>query len=789
LFDAAPGGLCAFVRPFCLVRVAALFSLAICMRGQEYRPELPPPPPGPVQVSPNPNQRVVIPHEGAPGPEEQAIIQGNSQEQEGDLIHLRGMVRLETSQMLLTADEVDYNQDTGDAEVRGHVHYENFETGEKLFCDHGYYNTESENGTFYEVSGTAPSRVAPRPGLLTTSNPFYFQAKVAERRDGHYLLYDGYITDCDLPNPWWRLQGPRFDIVPREYAIAYRSWFHIRKLPLFYVPRFRKSLKKEPRQSGFLVPNIGRSSLRGMMLGVGYYWAISRSYDLTYRMQYFSAVGLAHTVDFRGKVNENTDFNFTLYALNDHSSNPSISTGGYLMLFDGKSYLPDGWEARGHLDLLSSFLYREEFSESINEAIFSETHSVAYLDKHWSDFGFDFVTERDVNYQTTAPGDQIELRKLPEFEFITREREISDWPVWISLDSSDGLEHRSEPEYDTRQFVNRANLAPRVSTAFHWLGMDFIPSFTLHETTYASSLQNGTSCLQGIGPCLVTGTNIVRSAQDVQLDWVLPSLERVFDAPSWMGSKVKHVIEPRISYRYVTGINDFNDIIRFDETDILSNTNEVTFSLVNRLLAKDRNGTITDLLSWQLYYRRYFNPSFGGAVIPGQTNIVESVADLTGITFLDGYRHQSPVVSALRYQSKVGVDWRTDYDPVRHRVTDNTVDIDIHIQQYSLSAGHTLISPDPILAPIGSDQMRVAANYGNQRRRGWNAGVSAFYDLKLGHLDFVLAQVTYNTDCCGISAQYRIFNFGTRDEHQELFSFSISNIGTFGTLKRQEAIF
>ncbi|HLH45085.1 MAG TPA: LPS assembly protein LptD [Bryobacteraceae bacterium] len=741
-----------------------------------------------MQVNPNADQLVRPARPGGPAADEQAVVQANSEEHDGPVIHLRGMVRIETSEMALTADEVDYNQDTGDADVRGHVHYENFTTGEKLFCDHGRYNTQDETGSFYEVSGTAPSRVAARPGLLTTTNPFYFQAKRADRREGHYLLYDGFLTDCSLPHPWWRLQGPRFDVVPRDHAIAYSSWFYLRKIPLFYVPRFNKSLKREPRRSGFLVPNVGNSSLRGMMVGAGYYWAINRSYDLMYRVQYFSNVGLNHTVDFRGKVNETTDFNFTLYALNDHSSNPSISTGGYLALFDGKSLLPGGWEARGRLDLLSSFLYRQEFSESINEAISSETHSAAFLDKHWSNYGVNLVTERDVNYQTTAPGDQIELRKLPELQFIARDQAVRQWPVWVSLDASDGLEYRSQPQFQTRQFVNRGNVAPRVTTAWRWLGMAFVPSFTMHETFYGESFP--TTAVAAPYQILprVSDTSLVRSARDFDLVWVLPSLERVFNAPSWMGDKVKHVIEPRVEYRYISGVHDFNDIVRFDDIDLLSNANQATFSLSNRLLAKDKNGTVTDLLIWQLSYARFFDPSFGGAVIPGVRNIVQSVADLTGFDFLNGYRHQSPVVSALRYQSKVGLEWRTDYDPVRRGIVNNSVNLDVHIRKYSASMGHTMIRTDPILAP-NSNQMRFSATYGNQSRRGWNAGMSAFYDFREGKLAYTLMQVTYNTDCCGISAQYRIFNFGNRDEHQELFSFAVSNIGTFGTLKRQERIF
>jgi LPS-assembly protein len=766
-----------FCHALYLVQFAVFFSLPIHLAAQTYRPGLPPPPP-PVQVSPDPNQRIVPPREGAPGPGEQAIVTANEQEHNGPVIHLRGFVRIETTSMSLTADEIDYTQDTGEASARGHVHYENYTTGEKLFCDHATYNTQEETGAFYEVSGTAPSRIEARPGLLTTTNPFYFQGKWAERRDGHYLIYDGFITDCNLPNPWWRLQGPKFDIVPRDHAIAHSSWFYVGKIRLFYAPALYKSLKKEPRRSGFLTPNIGHSSLRGMMVGGGYFWAINRSYDLTYRVQYFSNVGFNNVVDFRGKVNQTTDFNLTTYALANHSSDPSISQGGYLILFDGKSEVGKGWEARAHLDILSSFLYRQEFSESINEAIFSETHSVGFLTKHWSDFGVNFVAERNVNYQTTTSGDNILTRKLPEVQFIVRERALGKWPVWFSLNSSDGLEYRSQPQFQTRQFTDRANFAPRLTSAFHWLGMDFVPSFTLHETFYDSRFHDSR----------LSGDNLVTSVRDINADWVLPSLGRVFDAPSWMADRVKHVIEPRVSYRYVTGINNFSDIIRFDQTDILSNTNELTFSLTNRLLAKDKNGTISDLLSWQLSYKRFFDPTFGGAVVPGQRNVVASVADLTGYTFLDGYRHQSPIVSVFRYQSRVGVEWRTDYDPVYHKIVNSSVNVDAHIGKYSASIGNTAIRENPVLAP-NSNQIRISGTYGNQSRRGWNYGVSAFYDYRIGKLEYSLAQATYNTDCCGISAQYRRFSFGARNENQYLVSFAVSNIATFGTLKRQERIF
>jgi LPS-assembly protein len=54
---------------------------------------------------------------------------------------------------------------------------------------------------------------------------------------------------------------------------------------------------------------------------------------------------------------------------------------------------------------------------------------------------------------------------------------------------------------------------------------------------------------------------------------------------------------------------------------------------------------------------------------------------------------------------------------------------------------------------------------------------------------FSTADVTYNTDCCGISFEYRLFNIGTRSESQYRMAFAVSNVGTFGTLRKQERIF
>ena len=120
----------------------------------------------------------------------------------------------------------------------------------------------------------------------------------------------------------------------------------------------------------------------------------------------------------------------------------------------------------------------------------------------------------------------------------------------------------------------------------------------------------------------------LRSAREFKLDLVPPSFSRVFNRKSWLGDKLKHVIEPRVTYEYVTGIGqDFNKIIHFDETDLLSNTNEVTYSLTNRLYAK-RGDDVTEVFSWELSQARYFDPTFGGAIVAGERNVLLSQIEL-----------------------------------------------------------------------------------------------------------------------------------------------------------------
>jgi LPS-assembly protein len=759
--------------------------------------------------------------------ENEIWMSGVVQDSNNEWRFLKGAAKIQTSEMVISADRIDYNSDTAWAYARGHVHLEHFATGDKLNADHAEYNLRTEEGKFYVVDGTAPAKIMTSPGVLTTTNPFYFQAQWAERIQNRYILHHGFVTDCKTPKPWWTFQAPVFDIIPGNRAYARNALFRLKRIPVLYLPYFYRPLGRNPRQSGFLTPNFGHSSFYGYMYGAGYYWAMSRSYDMTGVVQYFTQRGPAFSYDFRGKPNTATDFNFNLYAVDDRGipeGNGNVEKqGGVEFELTARTEI---WGFNGRLDFnyLSSFLFRQAFSYSFATAISNQVSSIGYLQRHYQDdtYALNIVFQRDQLFEAVTllnqTPNQVVIQKLPSIEFTGRDQQIADGPlpVWFSFGSSAGLLTREEPtgtettgspaQTFSTGAIGRIDMEPRVSTAFSFKGFFLDPSVTFGATDYSNSYTTNNTTYTAVSSCggyptcppnptttvSLANSNLFRKDADFTLDFRLPSIERIYNPPKWLhlGGKMKHVVEAEATYEYVTGINQFQKILHFDATDIISNTNQLTISLTNRLYRKDKNGNVSEVLTWRLAQARYFDPTFGGAVLPGQRNMVLASDELSPIAFLDGPRDYSPVVSSFTVTPYpfLSFDWRAEYDPLRHQMIANSYGISARRSKYFASVTESAITTNPLLLPQAK-QMMFGGGIGNTNRQGWNVAGLVDYDLLLHRTFFEFIQTSYNTNCCGFSFQLRHINFGIRDENQYLFSFSVANLGTFGSLQKQERIF
>lgn len=89
-----------------------------------------------------------------------------------------------------------------------------------------------------------------------------------------------------------------------------------------------------------------------------------------------------------------------------------------------------------------------------------------------------------------------------------------------------------------------------------------------------------------------------------------------------------------------------------------------------------------------------------------------------------------------------------------------------------------------------SNQIRALVGYGKETRKGFNLLTGIGYDFTNKTLQNQIVQLSYNSDCCGLSVEYRRINLGqVRAENQFRVAFIIANIGTFGNLRHQEKIF
>ena len=812
-----------------------------------------------------------ITHIHSPGETEETIIQACEQERTGGIYKANGNVLLTRGDHLLYADHVTYDPRSGETTAAGHVMLDGGPHDEHVEATHGTYNVRTQVGTFYDVSGTLGMRFHGQMVTLTSSNPFAFTGKVVNKLGpDRYVVHHGTVTSCEVPHPIWTFNTPRAVVEVGGDAKIYRSTFRVKGVPAFFLPYATHPVDRLGRHSGFLMPNFGTSNIKGTILGDSFYWAINRSMDATIGAEMFSQRGWAEHGSFRIAPNDHTFLAATYSGVTDrglqlHRGQIGACTqqtgtlckqGGEDIIARGGSNLGDGFRAVVNLEYLNSYVYRLAFNTGFTQAIFSEVTSNAFVTKNVNGYSWNALVERYQDFQNTIPDNVITIRHTPSFNFSSVDRQLGHSPFyWSFATDLEGLS-RNEPTattttastdfFRTAPEVGRFNLRPDIALPLQFHGWDFVPELALQDTAYTQSLTPipGTVGTPSDEP-------INRKALEATIELRPPSLARVFTR-TLRGRKFKHVIEPEVTYHYVTGVNNFSDILRFDALDVLTDTNEVEYGVTNRLYSKPPKpsdpdcelspaapsqtgepgpppglggppaapqgdtgaqaaGNATDntdlcqpppareIITWRVAQRHYFNPTFGGAVIPGQPNVFASTVDFTGVAFLTQPANYSPVISRLRAQGGgADMEWDLDYDLQKGRINASTAMLGYTFGPFYLGGGHNFLqapaqqlpTSNPLSAPLKFNQWRIIGRYGNVNRRGFNVAAMAGVDANFNSLQYSVYQATYNFNCCGLTFELQRWALGlVRNENQYRFAFSLANVGTFGTLRRVQRLF
>jgi LPS-assembly protein len=452
------------------------------------------------------------------------------------------------------------------------------------------------------------------------------------------------------------------------------------------------------------------------------------------------------------------------------------------------------------------------------------------VSKNWNGYGLGFLAARYQDYQSTAPGDFIAINHAPSVEFSTVERTFSRTDLVYAYDLNTAGVSRNEIGFSTAPIVGRIDASPYIALPKFLHGWTFRPEVGARETYYTQRLEP--SATQDLGVAVSNPIN--RNVASASLEVRPPTLSRIFDHKPF-GRVLKHTIEPFAIYRYQTGINDFSQIIRFDYRDILADTNEVEYGVINRLYSKktrstaqcfhhpqynflspatgkategsaakdhpncdDSSGPASNIVTWEIAQKYFANPTFGGALAPGQRNVFDSTVDFTGIAFLTEPRIFSPIISRLQVQSgATDFQWSLDYDPVLHQINASTIFAGHRWGSWYLNGGQAYLDApgevsivNGVATPDVYNQYRIGVIYGNMNKMGFSGGVSVAADARLSYIQAATIQTNYNWDCCGFVFQYQRYDLSVVSaENSYRFTFSLTNVGSFGTLRRLQRLY
>ena len=201
---------------------------------------------------------------------------------EKGIIEGRGNVRVSYKEMELKADYIWFDRNSQALFAKGNVSFrEKGEKGGEICAKELKYNLGEELGEALEA--------------CSFQKPWYVKARQFTKiTPNEYLLRDGSFTTCDLASPHYRFTAKRIKVYPGDRLVAYHAVFYAGKIPLMYLPFYRRSLKDVP--SGFIV-RPGYSSKKGAYVLSHYNWYLSEKLNGRWYLDYFDRRGWGEGFD------------------------------------------------------------------------------------------------------------------------------------------------------------------------------------------------------------------------------------------------------------------------------------------------------------------------------------------------------------------------------------------------------------------------------------------------------------------------------------------------------------
>jgi len=502
-----------------------------------------------------------------------------------------GNVKLKQGDMQLQSDELWWHRDSGEIEATGGVVLERGQ--ERLTGERVRYNLNDGTGIVEE------GRV-----LLYEQNLHISGGRIEKRGESDYRIVDGSFTTCDGDVPAWKFSASQLDVTIGGYARARNAVFYLKNIPSFYLPYLIYPAKTE-RESGLLIPSIGYSDRRGMEFSAAYYQVISRNQDATLYLDYLSDLGVGKGLEYRyifGRDNAGEAHAYHIDAKEEDDR--------YALAWDHLGTLPGQVRLSADTEHVSELDYFDDFGEEAAEYNKTESVSVVSLSRNW---GLNNLVGQLRYTENLELDDPTTLQWLPRVNLDSVRQQLGTTPFYFTLGSEYTYFWREEGLKGQRLRVRPGLLAPLKL----WNAIDVVPEIGWTERHYWTSEEGSGHVQKGI------------------YDFSTRLSSRFYRVYPWESdsvTRIRHMVEPDITYLYVPDV-DQSLLPEFDSFDRIDETNRIEYGLTQRFTTRAATGgafpEYRDLLFLRLsqYYDLLINDEVKERFSPIRGQITLSPAD------------------------------------------------------------------------------------------------------------------------------------------------------------------
>jgi LPS-assembly protein len=303
----------------------------------------------------------------------------------------RGNVEAFQGDTRIRAKSISYDEQTGALTIEGPIVL-NDGTGNVILADAAELDAGLQNGLLLGAR-------------MVLNQQVQLAAVQIDRVDGRYnQLYKTAVTSCKICEdgevPLWQIRARRVIHDQVEQQLYFDdATFHIRTVPVFYLPRLRMPDPTLDRATGFLAPSVRTTSQLGTGLKIPYFIKLGDSRDLTLTPYLSSAT---RTLEFRYRQAFTAGRIAFEGAYTRDDEIPDTSRG--YLIGEGSFDLPRDYKLSFNLTIVSDEAYFTDYGYSDDDRLRSDiTVTRARRDSFVRASLFNFETLRDGEINSTLP--------------------------------------------------------------------------------------------------------------------------------------------------------------------------------------------------------------------------------------------------------------------------------------------------------------------------------------------------------------------------------------------------